>query len=152
MCGRNSKKHNDWKIKVFERDNYFCQHCGSNKNLHAHHVIKWDEDESLRFILDNGLTLCSSCHTKHHVPHKGHSQIPWNKGKKTGVGGPLGIKLSNERKDFISKINKGWIRTDEYKLKLRNAKTKENVEENKVRLKGRTWHIDSLTGKRVWSH
>jgi hypothetical protein len=147
---RQSAIYFDWQEEVFKRDDFTCQHCGSKDNLHSHHIIPWDENEELRFVVSNGLTLCSSCHTRHHVPHKGFTQVPWNKGIKTGVGGPKGAILSEERRKKIGQANKQWVRTDEYRKKLSDAKTPENIEANKLRQKGRTWKLDPVTGKRVW--
>jgi 5-methylcytosine-specific restriction endonuclease McrA len=50
--------------KVLERDNWRCQHCGSMRNLHVHHIIfrsqmGSDADQNL-------ITLCSTCHGKQH--------------------------------------------------------------------------------------
>jgi len=73
-----AKKYVSWRISVFERDRYECQKCGSKNNLHAHHIVEWDHDVSLRYELDNGLTVCSSCHFKIHREGK----LPWNTGKK----------------------------------------------------------------------
>jgi hypothetical protein len=55
-----------WRSKVFKRDNYKCQHCGSQKQLEAHHIIEWAKCVETRFDLDNGLTLCILCHGKVH--------------------------------------------------------------------------------------
>jgi len=55
-----------WKKEVKARDNYTCQHCGSKKELHAHHIMEWAKDESKRFDVDNGTTLCIDCHGKVH--------------------------------------------------------------------------------------
>ena len=71
-----------WKKAVLERDNYECKKCFSREKLCIHHVKKWNEYPELRFDIDNGLTLCSSCHSILH--HKGSKRVqaPWNKGKK----------------------------------------------------------------------
>ena len=75
---RKGKLYLAWRKTVFERDNYSCQHCGSKDNkIHAHHIKTWEEAPELRIDLDNGLTLCTICHNKHH--HIG--RIAWNKGK-----------------------------------------------------------------------
>ena len=51
----------EWAKEVKERDNYKCQICGSQENLHAHHIeahaVTYDS-----FDLDNGITLCINCH------------------------------------------------------------------------------------------
>jgi hypothetical protein len=63
---RHCKKHRDWKRAVWKRDNYKCVKCGSTDKLCAHHIKSWDDYPELRFDIGNGLTLCCSCHSKHH--------------------------------------------------------------------------------------
>lgn len=63
---RLGNKLKEWRKLVFNRDSYTCQHCGDKKYLHAHHIVEWAKDESKRFILDNGVTLCVECHSKVH--------------------------------------------------------------------------------------
>ena len=56
-----------WAMKVKERDGYKCQECGSKKNLEAHHIIPWAEcTYEQKYDLNNGITLCRSCHDKVH--------------------------------------------------------------------------------------
>lgn len=55
-----------WKNNVHIRDNYTCQKCGSKEKLHAHHIIPFSLDESLRYEITNGITLCEKCHRKEH--------------------------------------------------------------------------------------
>ena len=62
----NYPKYRSWRKQVLSRDNYICQHCGSNKELHAHHIIEWAKSKELRYDINNGLTLCRNCHEKHH--------------------------------------------------------------------------------------
>lgn len=54
-----------WRKAVYIRDNYQCQYpgCVSKKGLEAHHIIPWSRSSSLRFVIDNGLTLCKEHHT-----------------------------------------------------------------------------------------
>lgn len=63
---RNSLAYEKWQQAVFERDERKCQMCGSSENLNAHHVIAWMESLELRYDVDNGITLCATCHTKWH--------------------------------------------------------------------------------------
>ncbi len=60
-------KHRAWKKSVHEKDGYICQICGSNKSLHAHHVKERALFPSLQFSVDNGITLCYSCHKNIHI-------------------------------------------------------------------------------------
>lgn len=88
--GRTSLKHAmrttgsyiGWRTKVFIRDNYTCVWCGDGRggNLEADHIIEvktiFDKhkltniDEILAcealWDIDNGRTLCKTCHIKRH--------------------------------------------------------------------------------------
>lgn len=62
---RNSDEYKAWRKAVFERDAYKCRECGVVGGcLHAHHIKEWSRYPEFRFSIDNGLTLCFSCHSK----------------------------------------------------------------------------------------
>ena len=66
----NDPVYKEWRIRVFKRDGFTGQmpSCGRKKRLNAHHIRKWSSASNLRYDVDNGITLCSSCHksvTKH---------------------------------------------------------------------------------------
>jgi 5-methylcytosine-specific restriction endonuclease McrA len=54
----------EWRRKVLARDSYRCQmpNCKRTRYLQVHHIRKWSSASTLRFEIDNGITLCSSCH------------------------------------------------------------------------------------------
>lgn len=83
---RKSYRYRKWKQNVHERDDYKCVKCGSDKKLHAHHIEKYDIDIELKFDLNNGITLCATCHAREHNQEedKGFKKgrIPPNKGTK----------------------------------------------------------------------
>lgn len=58
----------DFRLKVYERDNFTCKICGDSKgnNLVVHHIngFKWDVKN--RMEVDNGVTLCTLCHNEFH--------------------------------------------------------------------------------------
>ncbi len=58
----------NWKKAVFERDSYSCVKCGDNKggNLIAHHKNGWHWDIENRYNINNGSTLCKTCHDYFH--------------------------------------------------------------------------------------
>lgn len=60
---RTSLDYKNWRKSVFERDNYTCQCCFTRGGrLNAHHIQNYADNESLRFDVDNGITLCEKCH------------------------------------------------------------------------------------------
>ncbi len=64
---RQTPEYNQWRLLVYKRDYYTCQECGNKHiNIVAHHIKSFSEFEDLRFGVDNGITLCRSCHKKVH--------------------------------------------------------------------------------------
>lgn len=63
---RHYPEYNEWRKNVFIRDEYTCQICGTKGYLNAHHLnaYHWAEDE--RTDINNGITLCESCHDGFH--------------------------------------------------------------------------------------
>ena len=51
----------EWSKVVKERDGNVCVICGGNERLNSHHIIP-RENKDLRFIVENGITLCPSHH------------------------------------------------------------------------------------------
>lgn len=108
--GRWSTNYHNWRNAVFTRDENKCIKCKSTYRLHAHHIIPWKEDKTKRFDVDNGLTLCHSCHmreektgfchsdeTKKKISEAHKGKLPWNKG----------VPQSEEVKNKLRKSLKG---------------------------------------------
>jgi 5-methylcytosine-specific restriction endonuclease McrA len=54
-----------FRTAVFERDHYICQVCMTRydpKDLDAHHVRNRNEMPNGGYVMENGITLCKSCH------------------------------------------------------------------------------------------
>ena len=65
---RVSTKYEVWRDLVYKRDNFTCRKCGDSRggNLNAHHVKGFTAFPELRFTIDNGITLCTTCHKLEH--------------------------------------------------------------------------------------
>jgi len=62
---RKSKKYKEWRISIFERDDYTCQDCKQKGGrLNADHIKPFALFKESRFDLNNGRTLCEDCHKK----------------------------------------------------------------------------------------
>ena len=58
----NKRKDKEWAKKIKERDNYKCIKCGKTTYLNSHHIYSRN-NHAIRWDIDNGVTLCSGCHT-----------------------------------------------------------------------------------------
>ena len=73
---RHSIEYKLWREAVFKRDNCTCVWCGARKGngktivLNADHIQEFYLYPELRFAIDNGRTLCKSCHHKRHRDNK----------------------------------------------------------------------------------
>ena len=61
-----------WREAVIKRDKV-CRCCGGHKHLEAHHIFSWKDYPDMRINVDNGVALCSWCHSKYnsYMGHKG---------------------------------------------------------------------------------
>ncbi len=60
----------EWRLSVFQRDDYTCRICKvKGGNMNAHHILSFATDKNLRHDIDNGVALCRKCHIE--VVHKG---------------------------------------------------------------------------------
>ena len=63
---RGGEEYRVWRLSVFRRDDFTCQKCGKRGDWEAHHIVQWVVSKELRYDVDNGITLCKSCHKKEH--------------------------------------------------------------------------------------
>jgi len=69
-------EYQEWRKKVFERDNYTCQNthcqfCNNIKgvNLNAHHIKYINQFPKLIYDVSNGITYCREYHIEYHRRH-----------------------------------------------------------------------------------
>lgn len=133
---RQSYNYQEWRRRILERDKNKCVKCDrQHEKMHCHHIKPWKEFPELRFSVENGETLCASCHIrigKENREIKGEltefkkGQISPRKGIKTGKPSwNRGIPISKEAKEkmIASKIgsipwNKGIPCRDETRKKI----------------------------------
>ena len=55
-----------WRQQVLKRDKRCCRFpgCKSRRRLQTHHIKTWEYYPSLRFMVENGITLCKVCHER----------------------------------------------------------------------------------------
>lgn len=63
---KHSYKFQRWSKLIKRRDNKECKKCFSKEKLHAHHIINYSFDPSMALVIDNGITLCETCHKEFH--------------------------------------------------------------------------------------
>ena len=63
---RSSAAYRRWRNATLETDNHKCTMCPATDNLEAHHLDLFSKNKAARFDLDNGVTLCQSCHKDVH--------------------------------------------------------------------------------------
>ncbi len=67
---RKGSAYRQWRLAVFERDDYTCQCCGARSaegarvRIEADHIKPFALHHDLRYEVSNGRTLCSPCHRK----------------------------------------------------------------------------------------
>jgi hypothetical protein len=62
---RKTREYRRWRVLVIRRDKV-CDVCGSRKRRHAHHLNSGAYHQKERFLVGNGITLCSECHSRYH--------------------------------------------------------------------------------------
>ncbi len=173
ITSRRLKEVKKWIKLVYERDEYECKKCGSKERLHAHHIKTWEEAPDLRVDIDNGITLCQSCHQKHHTIGKKRNKdhikksVEGRKGYrhsketieklKLNAGRPKGIPWTNERKEQERIKKTGKKHSEETKQKIRNnagrpkgPKSEEEKNNQRLYYSERELKADPQTGKRQW--
>lgn len=76
---RATNEYIQWRKEVFARDKYTCQCCGDRNGnghevqIHAHHILNWNDYPENRYDINNGITLCQKCHMRFHSIYGKHN-------------------------------------------------------------------------------
>ncbi len=66
-----------FRKNVLARDNYTCQKCNQiGGKLNAHHIANFADNPEERFSVDNGITLCVTCHKEFHHHYGNRNNTP----------------------------------------------------------------------------
>jgi hypothetical protein len=61
--GISQEEYDVWRHAVYERDNHTCQICWANHcEVSAHHIIPQRTNQDLILDVNNGITMCRTCH------------------------------------------------------------------------------------------
>lgn len=122
---RSSNEYNEWRKRVYDKDNYTCQCCGIyGGKLNAHHIKDFANHEDDRFDIINGIALCVDCHDTNntgsfHNIYGTHGKTPEqleeyinSKRKELGINIPFSLESyysGNILKPGDIKQNPPWI-------------------------------------------
>jgi len=69
---RGGPLHKQWSKNVKQRDNWKCKLADTNckGKLVAHHILSWREYPKLRYIINNGISLCHAHHPRRRAEEK----------------------------------------------------------------------------------
>ena len=63
-----SPKHRRWRAAVLRKAKGLCVECARYgkrvEATHAHHIKPRKEYPELRYVIDNGMALCTACHSR----------------------------------------------------------------------------------------
>ena len=65
---RETKEYYEWRADIIVRDRHSCVLCSKRDFIHVHHIVRWIDNESLRYDIKNGVCLCIPCHMLNHGP------------------------------------------------------------------------------------
>ena len=103
-----------WAEAVKIRAGYKCEYCGNLKTLNSHHIFS-RRHRATRWDIDNGICLCSGCHTlRTFSAHQSPAFIDWEEQY-------IGEERYNRIKEKAYQVKK-WteVEKEEIKVELEN--------------------------------
>jgi len=67
---RKSYDYYRWREDAFDKYGHICNVCGSNSNLHVHHLRDATHNPTLKFCIKNAVIVCRQCHLMFHTLYK----------------------------------------------------------------------------------
>lgn len=69
---RNNPNDKKWKYDVYKRDKWRCKLANKDckGRLEAHHILSWKDYPELRYVVNNGITLCRAHHPRKRAEEK----------------------------------------------------------------------------------
>lgn len=69
---RNDSAYQEWRKQVWLRDNFKCRLANKEckGKIIAHHILSWRDYPELRYIINNGITLCHAHHPRKRAEEK----------------------------------------------------------------------------------
>ena len=55
-----------WREFILKKFNHICVNCGADKTIVVHHLVPINENATLIVDKNNGVTLCTDCHSQIH--------------------------------------------------------------------------------------
>ena len=74
MSWRHTRTYRKWRAGVIRRDKV-CQVCDERKGRHAHHINHASYFKEQRYLLENGVCLCATCHSQFHNNFKRNTRM-----------------------------------------------------------------------------
>ena len=79
---RATREYAIWRRDVYRRDRWTCQSCGyKGRQIIAHHIESFSDHPEKRFLVENGITFCRSCHATFENPQRAYARSAEVSGK-----------------------------------------------------------------------
>jgi 5-methylcytosine-specific restriction endonuclease McrA len=134
-----TEKLKQWIFDVKQRDNYICQICGKKQlegiNCIAHYIKSKNEFPELIYDVDNGQTLCDSCHNSITNKDRIRSQETIEKIRNSLLGNIPWMKDKHHTEISRKKISEAQVG---------KIQSKETCEKRSNALQGRVFSEESI--------